>query len=71
MRFCKRGHPWADENTYMLPKSGAMVCRQCRKVYRQTRAKLEKAGLKPKRVRVSVMERARQLVDEWRGRAQA
>lgn len=37
MRFCKRGHEFTKENTYVRSRDGSRECRTCKNLYRSDR----------------------------------
>jgi hypothetical protein len=44
LRYCKQGHEYTEENTYMTPK-GHKQCKTCRKIY-DRESKARKTGCK-------------------------
>lgn len=39
---CRKGHPYTEENTYIIPSTGRRTCRRCQRIS-NARSKIRKA----------------------------
>jgi len=49
---CKRGHPFDEENTYIIPTTGSRQCRTCVVAYRPGRREIDNARRRERRAQL-------------------